>query len=310
MRDLGIDYRYAVRDVYRDEGLDADWIWSRRDCDFGSLRDFAAAADVHVVCPAIGQPWSYQCNQFHAFRELDEFGPGSPIRFDFMPARIRRIALFHGSYLLQPTAEQYADLYRNRGYTIAATTLDYVRRMGAVYLPPLVSLEDVVGDRAYRFEPARPRQDGEPLRVIHAPTNEMCQWQEVGPMIRNLGLEPGVMVCRAAPHPVCMAYKSKAHAGYDHLRGAFSINSVENAALGLVNLVGLRAEYREWMRANGWEPPDWPRIETAGDVHDTLLRLRDSAEETRRWQERGRRWYCDHFSPEAIAGRVAEAYTG
>lgn len=307
--EIGIEARLAVQDCYTDESHGAHYVWSRTSCDLSDLRAYAAAADVVITTPAIGQPWSYQFTEFHAHRELDD-GVG-PLDFGSLPAGQRRIALFHGSRLLQATAEQYADLYRGRGFEIAATTLDYVARMRALYLPPMVSLEDRVGGRVWSFEPAELRRDGDPLRIIHSPTaKDMCQTDEFIAIVKRLGMGEYGIVVHGAPHVPCMNHKRRAHLGFDHVRGSFSVNSVENAALGLVNLVAVRPEYREWMRANGLEPPDWPRVENMGHVNDWLLQLKSDAEATRRWQERGRRWYLGHFSPGVLAPRMARVLEG
>lgn len=295
LRELGLDARIGVENWYWRPDA-ADWVLSRTDCDRGAFRAFAVAADVVILTPVINQPSSYaDPGQWHAYREPDEDCLGD---MDFRFLNRVRVALFHGSRALALHAEQYRDLYLERGWVPAATTLDYATRLGCRYFPAIVEPPE---------QHARLREDGEPLRTIHTPTDPAaCSTGEFSALATKLGLAKTTAIGNGGiPHEECLRIRSGFHAGFDHLRGSFSISSLENAALGLVNLVGLKPACREYLRANGYEPPDWPRIESMGDVHDWLIRLRDSESETRRWQERGRAWFEQHWQPDQIARRVA-----
>jgi len=291
---IGVEVKTAVRDIWRAEWAGHDWIVGQGQTQ--GLREYAASCDVVILCPVIGQVWSCREGEFHAHPEPDEDGM-FPIDWGAVK---HKVVLCHGSAILHQHAERYADLYRGKGWTVAATTLDYRQRMDALYLRPVVDLEGCA--------PAELRLPGAMLMVVHTPTamNEGLYFSRafVEMAGRLQGVTPAVF--SGMSHRKILRIKAGFDAAFDHLRGSFSINSLENAGLGLVNLVGLRPEYREWMRANLGTAPDWPHVENMGDVHDWIVRLRDDVKQCRRWQERGRRWFLEHWQPLDVARDVAK----
>ena len=300
---LGVDVRICVQRVYW-QGSAPDWWLDSTTCDHGSLYECASTADIIILMPCIGQPWSYQpplevCGQ----REPDETHMGG-IDWDSLPGK--RVALFHGSLLLSAHAERYAAQYRERGYTIAATTLDYVHRMKAHYFPPAVYLGS---------EPAPLRTDGEGLHVIHSPTApSLCQTGALEEMAKRLGFvgwqsappeADSLAVVSGMPRDALLRLKVRFNAGVDHVRGSFSINSIENAGLGLVNLVAVRPGYRAWYHAHMKCHLPFPVIETMADVHDWLDKLSEDALLTREYQAQGAAWYREHASPPVVARHIA-----
>jgi hypothetical protein len=292
LRRQGVDYRLAVHAVYRPEGKAADWILGEKGRE-GALRAFAEQADVVQFCPSIGQPWSFSGTD-PRFDDAD-FVPYGSIDWPTLNLR-RRVALFHGSLNAAANAERYAAHYKEHGFTVAATTIDYAHRMGATYLPAIVDLRG--------HERAGLRMDREPLRIVHTPTDfRACSSHEFVEVAASAGLN--VTVVHNSQHGVVLAAKVRAHAGFDHLRGCFSINSLENAALGLVNVVGVKDEYRHVL---GDVTLPWPTVRTMGDVRDTLLDLREDAALCRHWQEKARTWAQTEWHPDVVAKRVIAAY--
>lgn len=299
-----VDMRLAVQRLYW-RGCDPHWWLDSTTVDHGSLYEFAHTADVIILCPCIGQPWSYTPPfVFHAHPEPDECHMGG-INWDSMPGK--RLALFHGSTLLSAHAERYAELYRDRGYAIGATTLDYVLRMRALYFPPAVFLPN---------ERARYRANDEGLHVIHSPTApSLCQTAEFEGIVKAGGFEPcgasrpeldSYGLYSGVAHDALIREKARYNCGFDHVRGCFSINSVENAGMGLVNLVGIVPEAHEWLSANMRMHLPWPRIETMGDVAEWLERLREDPALTRDLQKKGNVWFEDRFCPDSIGKWVAQ----
>lgn len=278
----------AVERVYRAEGMTADW-WldSPMGCDVQSLKDFAASADLVVHCPVIGQNWSFTLGErVHP--------PGEDIFPVELEAR-RRAYLFHGSMNLAYNVAEYTRLYRETGVPILCTTLDYVMRMEGDYVPSIV---DVQG-RA-------PLRDDD-LRVVHATTDErMTATQEFVSACKRLGIRADVI--SGVSHPECIATKKRYNAGFDHIRGSFSVNSLENAALGLVNLVGTTRNVRSWLKDKWDILLPWPGVETMTDVSRELVRHKDNKNLTRDMQDMAADWFSKAWNPQITAGRIIEAY--
>lgn len=313
---LGVEIRLAVREIYWPEGMAADWwVASPRGCDFGALRTYVYAADVVVICPAIGQPWSSTPPFLYRGLDIGQDNDGWDIEWGRI--RGRRIALFHGSNLLSAHAERYGEDYRRAGWEIGATTLDYVARMGiggdALYFPPIV-------EAVSKGDAAPLRADRHGLRIVHSPTDQnacgtaqftrLCSKLTVLPAHADRPDRDSLSIYSGIPHDKMLRLKRMFHAGYDHMRGAFSINSLENTAAGLVNLVGVSPQCRGlFVSLMGHDLP-WPGIATIDDLEGWLVRLIESPAETRRYQTAGRAWFDEHWTKARIASRIADLLSG
>lgn len=312
---VGWDYRLAVHDVYRAEGTGADWwmysaAWKEgvgqtwepnpAGCDFDALRAFAEAADVIMFMPAIGQPWSYSDTTPRLTGDADG-QPFGPIDWSRTGRHARRVAVFHGSVNLAAQPQVYARHYRSKGCALAATTLDYVHAMEAEYLPSIVDLMN---------HPVAPlRAHGERLKVIHTPTDARVSstqaFVDAARALVGSRASVSVGITSQVEHRECLMLKAQAHVGFDHLRGSFSINSLENTALGLVNLVAMRDEYRRTLAERWGVTLPWPDVTTMDDVMREIARLRDDIDATRAEQAAARRWYETQWSSHVTAQRIA-----
>lgn len=300
LRAAGVDYRLALVDVYTYQGrpygrgVSHDWLLDACTADdFKDLARFAAEADVIQFNPVIGQPWSHQTTTMQT-RDGAAL-PYGPI--DWLTFRAPKISYLHGSRNLAHNAEAYADHWRAEGHTIWASTLDYVHRTGAVYAPPVVD----VG------EPPAPLAEAAGLLVVHAPTDPtMCHTEDFRKLCMRLGI-PWVLL-HNRPHAEVLATKRKANAGFDHLRGSFSINTVENCFLGLVPLVGLKRQYLHLLREEIGDPGGLFMVETLGDLESYMRALDQDLEATRARQERARRWATTCFSKERITEKLIRRF--
>ena len=294
----GVDLRIAVERVYWEEGHVADYVLGRAD-DEARCAEFAREADLLQFSPVIDQEWTHRAAKLYTpdTRRTGDIAdrPFGPI--DWETVKAKRVACFHGSDNAHGNAEAYARHYRGKGYAIAATTLDYVHRMEAEYLPAIV---DVQWQAERRWKA---------LSMIHCPTNRAaCSTQDMIDATNQKGLKVRVSVVTGKTHAEIIAEKQRHHVGFDHLRGAFSINSLENAALGLIPLAGVKPEYRRYLREQGVSLP-WPEIETMDDVIDVLRAMAaEPPRLTAKKQESVRAWFWDEWSPDKVASRVAAAY--
>jgi hypothetical protein len=304
-----IDYRVAIQHAYVPRHLAADWIASalcygsvgQTKGDVAELVDFARSADVIQVAPGIGQPWA------------DRDAPPKPelnppwIRFfgidwERITAHARaRVAYIHGSLNTAVHTAAYARMYREAGWTLAASTLDYSCWMDAFYMPPTIDAEIQAAGRA------APRGEYDPLIIAHTPTNPIvCNTKEIRDLTAQLGVP--LSFATRAPHRVALRAKLRACVGFDHLRGSFSVNTIENTSLGLAALFGLRKDCAQYFARNGYAACPGQRIESVNDLHDAIVALRDDPPLTRVLQESWYSWAHRNFSAQAMRPRLEVFY--
>lgn len=294
------------REALRAAGVDAyacgtEAYIHRRDFDGG----LPGPPDVIVVAPGVGDgsgDWASRDENLHNDRLVWSILPDwvEKMLADFPKAK--RVALFHGSPNLWAYRVNYAKHWRERGFALAATTLDYAVEMDAHWLPPAIALEEIGDVRAFL------RKDDEPLLVIQTPSvPKLCQTEEFLAATRAAGAVPVIGV--DLPNYRCLHLKSRFHAGFDHLRGSFSVNTLENAALGLAPIFGLKAKYAARLRSEGIRVPS-TAVSSSEELKGLLQRLSDSPVQTREAQAEGAVWHEDNFSPEIIAQKLIDFYGG
>lgn len=297
----GVDYRLAIHDIYSAHvtSARADWLLADPKCDLASLIAFATHADIVQFHPAIGQPWSYASLDPRLGGDAHE----QPFGSIHWPAlshnmRGRRVAYFHGSRNAAANAAKYAHHYRAQGMAIWASTLDYVAWMGATYAPPVV---EILG------APAPLRKDDDPLIVAHTPTDPAnCHTTEFMEAVKLTGVVPRFATRKA--HVEVLALKRECHAGFDHMRGAFSVNTLEHAALGLVPIVGLTRDFAKLSAFADFGRVPFHTPQNRDELVTVLRWLDDTPLVTRRYQIDARRWVGEHFSSAAIGLRLETAY--
>ena len=316
LKAAGRDCRVALECAYTTRQLDADyclasWCYKPPEKVYPpreEMMSFAEKADIIQFCPAIGQPWADR----PIFGPDYSRDPPSSLFFSHEEwARIRMntnaalVAFFHGSVAAWASRGRYRDHYYQRGYRLAASTLDYATEMEAAYLPPFA--DSPPGKVGF----AKPRQDGETLRIIHTPTNpSICGTQDFINILTGMpkGSIQGT-VARKRPHEAILALKQQAHAGFDHLRGSFSVNHLENCATGLAALCALKPEYAARMAYEGIGPMPSPYpIEDAQGLERAMGLLAMSPELTREFQQACRVWVSTYFNREAITKRLERFY--
>lgn len=279
LRAAGVEAFLALNVDYRSAGVD-------RSC---------PAPDVLVVCPGIGTGGVEDAALRASAGVLTL--PAEIEQILSMFPRVPRVAYFHGSVNAWANREAYARRYRERGFTLAASTLDYCTAMDATYLPPAITVEG----------PLAPLRDDLrlPLHVAHTPTNpHLCATKEFIALAIDLGVP--VRYVTAVTPGEALNVKRACYATFDHLRGSFSVNSLEATTLGSIPLFGLSRPVRARMVDEGVAPPP-VLIETLDDLRDVLLRLRGDVTLTAALQHEAREW-AQQFTPAATAKRLVAFY--
>lgn len=330
MRAAGHDFRLAVVRAYTDKQREADYVceqlvfertpisllahtrrafWEKLSPNREELREFAAQADVIQFHPGIGhgdgdwasqdggiRPVGTECYETMASLGLENR--------DLAPSH-REVYFVHGSRAtwanrgeLQTTAHDWGKWH---GHRFATSTIDYAHELDAAYLPPLVDVGDLR---------ARLRGDDDPLLIAHTPTDRIaCSTTEFLKAAQGLGIP--VRLGEGLKHADVLHLKAECNAGFDHLRGAFSTNTLENAALGLVPLFRLAAEYLARYDREGLSHPTG--ITNNNGIRDLSSMLRHLSADpafTREMQLSARRWWETYFSAEPITKRLLKFYEG
>lgn len=250
--------------------------------------------DVLVVCPGIGDGGGWANEIALGDQDLPAWVEDLVTLAD--RKGVPKVALFHGSINTAANRARYRDRYLERGFVLAATTLDYCVAMGAAYLPPSVD----VGDRR------APLRSREPLLVAHTPTNpDICSTREF--LIAASTCLCGVVYRSGFPHRDALDAKSICHVGFDHLRGSFSVNTLENAALGLVPLVGIHPRVAARMEEEGISPLPLA-LRGEEDLAPTLRLLASSPEITCQLQREARDWFEVNFSQAPVTARLVRFF--
>ncbi len=298
LRAMGVDYRLAVMDIYpTGREMDHDYQATRHDAE---VADFAEEADIIQFHPGIGQPWSYTTMAPNYKDGADWFFGSidwSSPRFQ----RAKRISYFHGSRNAAKNAALYAKHWRERGHVIWASTIDYVHWMEAVYAPPIVNLT------AHHPLRAKLREDDEPLMIAHAPTDpQNCNTPEFIDICQRRGILYDFIF--NVQHPEVLRRKVACNAGFDHLRGSFSVNTVENCLMGLVPLVGLKHEYLRTLNEEiGFHRGLFP-VETAKELGEYIVNLDEDTQLTRDKQAIAHSWALDYWSAGVLGPKLLAKY--
>lgn len=339
MNAAGHDFRVAVVRAYTDRQRQADYVCEqlnvrdthvrpgvvRREAsidplmpNLDDLRAFAEKADVIQFHPGIGQgngDWASKSGSgtfpIHEFMAVEERLKIA----DILSRRyrtVRRVAFFHGSVNTWTRMELYKTIFDakpNAGATAwvrATSTLEYAVEFNAAYLPPLVSPPEVDGAPVL----ARLRGDDDPLVIAHTPTDRVaCSTEVFLQAAQHAGAV--TLLGEGKSHRDIWALKLQAHAGFDHLRGAFSTNTLENAAVGLVPLFRLGYGDHDLMRDRFVRECECAPIRnlTSGMIPAKVLQdLSADPAYCRELQQHAHQWWKHYFSAEPITNRLVKFY--
>jgi hypothetical protein len=221
--------------------------------------------------------------------------------------KIPRVALFHGSRHCWPLRREYAKHWAARGFALASTTLDYVTDMGEVapcaWLPPLA---ERAGAEDGRTAPLH--RPGRPIVVLQTPSDPIaCGTQDFLNAVRTARAIP--LASSLIKHPMNLELKLQFSVGFDHFRGSFSVNALENAACGQASIFSLSEENRATMEALGVPAPPTAIEPTRDALEEKVGYMVEHPEIVEDWQDECLAWWERYFDEEAILKRL-EAFFG
>ncbi|TAK97580.1 MAG: hypothetical protein EPO08_21080 [Rhodospirillaceae bacterium] len=259
--------------------------------------------DVIVVCPGVGDGSGGDPGPT-AVRTLPSWVEELLAKWPKIP----RVALFHGSLHCWPLREEYARYWHRRGFALASTTLDYVTEMGKIapcaWLPPLVERAGAdEGRMAVLHLPGRP------LVVLQTPSDPAaCGTQDFLNAVRLADAIP--LASWRIPHAMNLDLKLRFSVGFDHFRGAPSVNALENAACGQASIFSLFKENRATMESLGVPAPSTAIEPTRDALEEKVRYMVERPEIVEDWQDGCLAWWWRYFDEAAILGRLDAFFGG
>ncbi len=262
--------------------------------------DFDSACgkpDVIVVCPGVGDGLGGDPG-LGAVKLLPPWVEELLAKWPKIP----RVALFHGSLHCWPFREEYARHWHERGFALASTTLDYVTEMSKIapcaWLPPLVERAGtaILCDRL-------------PLVVLQTPSDPIaCGTQLFLSAVRNAGAIP--LASWLVPHAKNLELKLRFSVGFDHFRGAPSVNALENAACGQASIFSLSGANRATMEALGVPAPSTAIEPTRDALEKKVRHMVEHPEIIVNGQDECLYWWRSRFSAKVILARLETFFGG
>lgn len=268
------------------------------------LREFAESADVLVFMPGFSPNFALNMKVCEPFREVEFLWNGwGGIDWLALGRRKRKVAYIHGSRNTWAFREQYRATFAAEGCEFASSTLDYATLMGAegkpaTYLPPILDPD---------LPLANLREKGQPCVLAHTPSDPgNCSTATLFAIAGNLGVP--ISYCTNHTRTWAIQAKMQGNAGFDHLRGSFSVNHLENCSMGLASLCGLLPDYRVKLLQSGFGNMPGPRVVDPPSLADAIRLLRDDVDYHRQLQMECHKWSHENFSDEKIKDRVYRFY--
>jgi hypothetical protein len=257
--------------------------------------------NVIVLCPGIGSGSTSSIGN-DEFTFHPEFSPWiGELRKQFKDSR--EVFYIHGSKQTQSFLTEYR--LGLKGGIVAASTLDYAVDLDCHWLPPVVDSRGLGR--------AELHQAGKPLSIAHSPSDPtVCHTRE----FLYAAITQGVSVhyISGKPHHIAMSLKRNSPVGFDHLRGTFSVNTIEFAALGMVPLFGLSPDVADRMRLEGLTLPPirlWYRdvdVSLEDNLQKQIRILRDTPNLVQAAQGEAFEWYQQNFAPDKVVPRIVNFF--
>ena len=258
-------------------GFDSDivlnrtmWGGEKTLSDFSEVRKVAKESDVLLFSAAVAPGVS----QFDArYRDSDDV-PFGEIDWREYTAKKRCAVFFYGSTAIRRNYQWYLDLYREKGWPIITCQPDIYRNMpGSTYTPILVDLENPRYHRDITV--------GDQITIIHSPTDRPIKntdiYESVGRKISSEYPNVSFKLCENMGFEEAINLKRTGSIAFDQLQigdGYYCLSSVENSALGMVNMVHLDEFGRKCIANSiGTNELPWYTPSTEEEVHEIMKAL-------------------------------------
>jgi len=256
--------------------------------DFSEVRKVAEEADVLLFSAAVAPGVS----QFNSqYRDTDDV-PFGPIDWRTYTKDKRCAVFFYGSTSIRRNYQFYLDLYREKGWPIITCQPDIHRNMpGSTYTPILVDLENPRYHREIKV--------GDQITVIHSPTDRPIKntdiYESVGRKISAVYPNVSFRMCENMGFEEAINLKRRGNIAFDQLQigdGYYCLSSVENSALGMVNIVHLD-DFGRRVIANsiGTNELPWYTPSTEQEVYHFIRDLISNPKDLEYLQKKTYNWF-------------------
>jgi glycosyltransferase involved in cell wall biosynthesis/Tfp pilus assembly protein PilF len=238
--------------------------------DLSEARKVAEEADVLLFSAAVAPGVS----QFDSrYFDTDDV-PFGDINWKEYTQNKKCAVFFYGSTSIRRNYQWYLDLYRQKGWPIITCQPDIHRNMpGSVYTPILIDLENPRYNRDIAV--------GENITVIHSPTDRPLKntdiYESIGRRISSEFPNVAFKLCENMGFAEAIALKREGSIAFDQLQigdGYYCLSSVENSALGMINIVHLDEFGRKCIANSiGTNELPWYTPSTEQEVYEIIRDL-------------------------------------
>ncbi len=256
--------------------------------DFSEVQRVAEEADVLLFSAAVAPGVSQFDSQY---RDTDDV-PFGPIDWRVYTKDKRCAVFFYGSTSIRRNYQFYLDLYREKGWPIITCQPDIHRNMpGSTYTPILIDLENP------RYH--REIEVGDQITVIHSPTDRPIKNTDIYESVDNKisAVYPNVSfrLCENMGFDEAINLKRQGNIAFDQLQigdGYYCLSSVENSALGMVNIVHMD-DFGKKVIANsiGTNELPWYTPSTESEVYHFIRDLVSNPKDLEHLQKKTYDWF-------------------
>jgi len=208
-------------------------------------------------------------NSIHVV-DTDEI-PFGRIRWDHFTKSKPCIAFFFGATALRKNYDWYADVYNSKGWSIITCQPDIYRNLklktDISYVPILIDLSHPRYQRDF--------QKTEVVNITHSPTDRQIKntdefFKVLDDLSKKYKFQLGLVENMGFQQ--AMETKRMAHIGFDQMQneGYYCLSSVENAAMGMVNLVSLDEFAVSFIEQGIGTDLEWEIVRNSYDLYNTL----------------------------------------
>jgi glycosyltransferase involved in cell wall biosynthesis len=293
-------HRMRILTHMESRGFDSDvvltktmWGGNQTMKDFSEVRRVADEADVLLFSAAVAPGASKFESRFF---DTDDV-PFGQINWKEYTAKKKCAVFFYGSTSIRRNYQWYLDLYKQKSWPTITCQPDIYKNMpGSSYVPILIDLQNERYHRSITGD--------NQITVVHSPTDRPIKntdiFESVGRRITQR--HPGVQfrLCENMGFDEAIKLKRTGNIAFDQLQigdGYYCLSSVENSALGMVNIVHLDDFARKCIANSlGTDELPWYTPSTEEEVYRIVNDLVSDPTRLEKEQKRTYDWFREWWN--------------
>lgn len=299
-------HKMRIVTITETRGFDSDivlqkqlWGGKEKYEDFDSLRTILDDADILLFSAAVGPQVSKYKTRI---QDTTDMPLGSIDLKDY--AHKKRAVFFYGSTSIRRNYNWYYELYKD--WPIITCQPDIHRNLPSTYVPIVVDIDNPRYDRSFFLH-------DEEVNIIHSPTDRPLKNTDAYESMAEK-IEANFGICENMGFKESLDLKRKSHIALDQMQigdGYYCLSSVENSALGIVNLVYLDEFAKKTIAYSlGTYEMPWLFPSDERSLHDMIKKLVEDRKYRQKKQIETYEWFRRWWHPRYVAGHLARFLEG